>query len=125
MSDEAVAGESSDAFSENSSKLGRKRAANVFRIIKVNKRACRSENQSAKNGSNHHWHGWQSHGNPSHCIFIEGADSELKNHDKFYEADVNDRVSDITNDKSLASVPMRAEQADKLSQFYENGNFAR
>ena len=125
LSDHAVAGESSDAFSDNSSKIGRKRVANVFKITKVNKRARRSENQCAKNASNHHWHGWHTHENPSQCIFIEDADSDIKNHDKFYEVDVNDRVSDITNDKSLASVTIRAEHTDKLSQFCENSHFSR
>lgn len=125
LSDQACVGESSDDSSDKPAKILRKRVAKVFSVKKVHKRSKNANLELSESAHDHIWQGWQlqncwNSSNLNQDIF-ENANKESK----LQDADVNDRVSDITNDKSFASGGTKNDQSERLLQFCDTTPFVR
>lgn len=101
----------------------------VFKIQKVHKRFKQNEDDYENGQNDVIWQGW-SGPNASNLLNLNQdiKSNILRNKDneaKIYEGEANDRQSDITNDKSNASVIIKNDFCDKLSHMYDVTPFGR
>lgn len=125
LSDQACSGDSSDENVDMMIKMPQKRISKVFKVQRVQKRSKNTENEYDMNHHDHLWHGWHNSSSSNFGNFNQDINLSNYQEGKVYEADLNERQSVITNDKSNASVIIKNEYSDKLSQICDNSPFGR